>query len=73
MYFLRLLSVILLAASPTLAKRGSGGECRTQSDCCYCDPGSGCILSCQADRSSTTGYRCITSRQSACNVAGCSC
>ncbi|KAG4438270.1 hypothetical protein IFR05_006252 [Cadophora sp. M221] len=34
------------------------GECRLQTDCYECDPGSKRQLACYQDSTSTTGYRC---------------
>ncbi|KAL6153854.1 hypothetical protein ACJQWK_02044 [Exserohilum turcicum] len=58
---------------PALAALGWGGECRIQSDCCFCDPGSGCLLTCFPDHTSTTGRRCKAGGASDCGIEPCNC
>ncbi|SMR53504.1 unnamed protein product [Zymoseptoria tritici ST99CH_1E4] len=74
---MRSISLLLwaLAASSVTARRGWGGECQTQDDCCKCDPGSKCLLSCIAvhKHPSTTGKRCLPGSEIDCEGAPSDC
>ncbi|KAH6721599.1 hypothetical protein DL95DRAFT_470413 [Leptodontidium sp. 2 PMI_412] len=56
--FSQITFLFALIAPVVMAAVGNGGQCKLQTDCCVCDPGSKRQLGCFQDSTSTTGFRC---------------